>query len=639
MASSASGSAQAGGASVTEGKATIYFPKEKGVFYNPPQIPNRDLSVLALREFAQRWQTEMAAKEAKAQARRAAHEASRDDRVAAAATAATAAAAGGPAHDAAAADESEPAPDAEAAPDAPSGSTSAAGPRRIRVLDAMTASGLRALRYVLEIPEVESVVANDLDPTALAALKENVKRNGLTEEVVIPSLGDAVAVMHRSKPPECPRFEAVEIDPYGTAAPFLDSAVQCVAEGGLLMVTCTDLAVLCASYPEKCYANYGAWPHKAKSCHEAALRIVLACIESHANRHKRYIEPLLCVHINFYVRLFVRVYTGPGEVKKAPTKLANVYQCTGCDTFALQPLARLVEKNGNSKVLPGQGPPVGRECEHCGRVHHVGGPLWSAPIHDHDFVTALLTSLKAGEGAQMSSAKRLIGMLTSVIEEIPDAPLFYQLSHQCGVLHVPVPQMVGVVSALMRQGYRVSRSHTDAGAIKTDAPAKALWDVLRSWANSQGQGVGQDRSKELSPTSPAYAILSQAPAIVADFRPLKEAVQLLSKRDEDGVKLGRWMPNPEEWGPGSKATSHASFDAGAGGDEGGGGGGGGGGGAPVASGGAAPAMLAKRARLQGKRGSKNKRQARDQDGAEAEGGGEEEGGEEGGGEDSGSPKN
>ena len=36
------------GASVTEGRATVYFPSEKGVFYNPPQIPNRDLSVLVL---------------------------------------------------------------------------------------------------------------------------------------------------------------------------------------------------------------------------------------------------------------------------------------------------------------------------------------------------------------------------------------------------------------------------------------------------------------------------------------------------------------------------------------------------------------------------------------------------------------
>ena len=61
-----------GGASVTEGLATVYFPSEKGVFYNPPQIPNRDLSVLALRHFAQQWQREVADKNAKAAERQAA---------------------------------------------------------------------------------------------------------------------------------------------------------------------------------------------------------------------------------------------------------------------------------------------------------------------------------------------------------------------------------------------------------------------------------------------------------------------------------------------------------------------------------------------------------------------------------------
>lgn len=163
-----------------------------------------------------------------------------------------------------------------------------------------------------------------------------------------------------------------------------------------------------------------AAPSACRYCHEAALRIVLACIEGHANRHKRYIVPLLSVHINFYVRMFVRVYTSPSEVKKAPTKLSHVYQCTGCDTYSLQPIARLVERNGHEKIVAGQGPPVGRECEHCGRVHHVGGPLWTAPLHDTDFVTSLLTSLKEGEGRQMASQKRLIGMLTSVLEELPD---------------------------------------------------------------------------------------------------------------------------------------------------------------------------------------------------------------------------
>ena len=99
-------------------------------------------------------------------------------------------------------------------------------PPRIRVLDALTASGLRALRYIKEVEEVQSVVANDFDPQAVAALRENVRRNGLTEDVIVPSVGDAAAVMARSKPPDGPRFEAVELDPYGTAAPFLDGAMQ-----------------------------------------------------------------------------------------------------------------------------------------------------------------------------------------------------------------------------------------------------------------------------------------------------------------------------------------------------------------------------------------------------------------------------
>ena len=46
---------------------------------------------------------------------------------------------------------------------------------------------------------------------------------------------------HRSQ------FDVVDLDPYGTAAIFLDSAMQAVAEGGLLCVTCTDMAVLCGS--------------------------------------------------------------------------------------------------------------------------------------------------------------------------------------------------------------------------------------------------------------------------------------------------------------------------------------------------------------------------------------------------------
>lgn len=40
------------------------------------------------------------------------------------------------------------------------------------------------------------------------------------------------------------KYDVIDLDPYGSAAPFLDAAVQSVADGGLLCITCTDMAVL-----------------------------------------------------------------------------------------------------------------------------------------------------------------------------------------------------------------------------------------------------------------------------------------------------------------------------------------------------------------------------------------------------------
>lgn len=52
------------------------------------------------------------------------------------------------------------------------------------------------------------------------------------------------------------RVDVVDLDPYGSASPFIDSAIGAIADGGLLCVTCTDLAVLAGSqYPEKSYVH------------------------------------------------------------------------------------------------------------------------------------------------------------------------------------------------------------------------------------------------------------------------------------------------------------------------------------------------------------------------------------------------
>lgn len=81
--------------------------------------------------------------------------------------------------------------------------------------------------------------------------------------------------MYSHRTPE-KRFDCIDLDPYGSAVPFLDAAIGAVTDGGLsrsvctstadvpsglLCITCTDLAVLAGhNYPEKWCVAPGVAP-------------------------------------------------------------------------------------------------------------------------------------------------------------------------------------------------------------------------------------------------------------------------------------------------------------------------------------------------------------------------------------------
>ncbi|KAG8892504.1 RNA methyltransferase tRNA(m5U54)methyltransferase, partial [Tulasnella sp. 403] len=197
-------------------------------------------------------------------------------------------------------------------------------PQKFVILEALSATGLRSIRYAKEIPLVKYVIANDLDPAATAAIRRNVGLNGLgpqpqtTESETGDDIattdqalstrkpppadlgkvqineGDACDLMYSHRP-EHHRVDVVDLDPYGTAAPFIDAAVQCVKEDGNPTSSyMINLSVLASgNFPEKCFSNYGGVSMKAEYCHEAALRLVLHTISTSAARYGRYITPLL----------------------------------------------------------------------------------------------------------------------------------------------------------------------------------------------------------------------------------------------------------------------------------------------------------------------------------------------------------
>ncbi|KAB7499090.1 hypothetical protein Anas_04441 [Armadillidium nasatum] len=435
---------------VTEGLAQVNFPSSRDVFFNPVQEFNRDMSIAVLRlhasdyrkiiDFKVNKNLEKKCSRSLAALKTKEEDFKRDFIV----------------------NNTEISP------------CGVKDENGIRVLEALAASGLRSIRYAKEVGGIKEIIANDISKQAIECLKSNLESNGV-HHIVEPSLNDASLVMYQNRNVD-ERFTAVDLDPYGSPHIFLDGAVQSVTEGGLLMVTSTDMAVLCGNAPETCYLKYGALSPKLKSCHEIALRIILQAIEANANKYGRYIVPLLSLSVDFYARVFVRVFTSPVKCKDTCAKLSYLHYCTSCESTSFQSLGYVV-RNGNSvKYHPGS-PNVGANCPHCGGTIRTAGPIWTDPIHDLSFVSRLKSTLD--KGTPLKTFRRMEGMLTMIGEELPDTPLYIVFDKILKVIRMSPFKRKEFMSAILNAGYRVSPTHASHQGVKTDAPYSFIWNVLR----------------------------------------------------------------------------------------------------------------------------------------------------------------
>lgn len=119
----------------------------------------------------------------------------------------------------------------------------------------------------------------------MIVLKKNMKVSSDFKITLFAAhIADAIDLMHGMRK-DRNLFNVVDLDPYGTAIPFLEGSLSCIANGGMLCVTFTDMAVLCARQPHVTFYKYGSATTGKPYCHEMALRIVLYTINSMANKH------------------------------------------------------------------------------------------------------------------------------------------------------------------------------------------------------------------------------------------------------------------------------------------------------------------------------------------------------------------
>ena len=487
------------------------------------------------------------------------------------------------------------------------------------ILDALSATGLRALRYAHEIPFTTSVTANDLLAAATDSIKLNARHNRLEDKIQTVT-GNALNHMYSLVGDECRddkngpkpsrKYDVIDLDPYGTAAPFLDAAVQAIRDdGGLLCVTCTDAGVWASNgYPEKSYSLYGGIPIKGMHSHEGGLRLILHAIATSAARYGLAVEPLLSLSIDFYARVFVRIHKSAADVKFLAGKTMVVYNCdTGCGAWTTQMLAKnklAPSKSGNGyfwKHVFGPAPSASANCAHCGMKTHMAGPMYAGPLHSPEFINRILDGLSNVSKETYQTTSRIEGMLTLALEEslppleedttsptlpsktkrydpaaIDHYPFFIIPSVLSKVIHCVTPHENAIRGALRHMGYRVTRSHTKPGSIKTDAPWGVIWEIMREWARQKApikdgairkgtagyviMGLGE-HDRAMSTNGVARGDTVDKEHAENDTPEQKTKLEVVFDeplgRERDGKKLVRYQLNPREnWGPMNRAKGH-----------------------------------------------------------------------------------
>lgn len=110
-------------------------------------------------------------------------------------------------------------------------------------------SGIRGVRYKNEINGAGHVFINDISETANEYERHNVKLNNLEDIEIFQHDASMFLRMHRGE------FDVIDIDPFGTPSPFLDSAGYCSRRNSLLCVTATDTSALCGTTKNHVFAN------------------------------------------------------------------------------------------------------------------------------------------------------------------------------------------------------------------------------------------------------------------------------------------------------------------------------------------------------------------------------------------------
>ena len=315
-------------------------------------------------------------------------------------------------------------------------------------LEGLSGIGARGLRVANEL-EIENLVINDLNPSALEIAEYSAKINNL-ENVEFSEKEVCRFLSNYSRKGE--RGTIVDIDPFGSPAAFFDCGIRATMHGGMFSTAATDLQVLNGLFQGACKRKYGGIPVRTEYGNEIAIRLVLGCLRMVAARLGVEIIPLFVESEMHYYRTYVKVLNRPDQQEN----IGYILHCKNC---------------GHRKITFEQE----QECELCKLKISIAGPLWIGKIFDKVFIENMLLEIP-----NLKVDKVCEKILCKCLAESEMPGTYFTLDEIASKMKSSPPKLENAISNLQKNNFVASVTSFSPTGFRTDAKINEIIKIFQA---------------------------------------------------------------------------------------------------------------------------------------------------------------
>jgi len=333
--------------------------------------------------------------------------------------------------------------------------------KRVIAVDAFAGTGVRGVRFAKEVLKRKGiegiVVLNDISAEAVRIVGINASLNDVESIVRIFRLDANEALFKISRKIAPPHY--IDIDPFGSPAPFVFSAVYTIRNGGVVALTATDLAVLEGKYGSKLFRRYGVKSRGKFSSKDIAIRNLISFVVRTASIFDKAAEPVLVHGGRHYVRVYVRIQSGANRANMVLNRcIGSIAVCPSCGFVA-------VGKSGQE---------IGSSCPKCGHPLSSFEDTWICSMVDPD-IALKLTSRVTNIAWLSNSSKELLLKAIS----IHSSNLFpYRIALIARHLKANIPPLSKLIECVKASSYKAFRGY-EHDEVYSNAPYDDLADCVK----------------------------------------------------------------------------------------------------------------------------------------------------------------